>query len=89
MSDTESTLAARIIHGATIAIRNEYPELRSGEPVGAAHIEFWNELIHRASGFLVRSVPLPIGFVDEAAADARRLQIGGWRAFRLRLEQGF
>lgn len=87
MIDMMHREAVRIIHAATICIRNEYPELRAGDASGAARIEFWNELVHRCAGFLVRGAELPAGFVEEAEAQARQLQIGEWREFRKRIER--
>jgi hypothetical protein len=77
---------SRMIHEATIHVRNEYPELRLGDASGSPRVEFWNELIHRCSGFLMRGEDMPAGFLDEAEAQARALRLGNWRAFRRAVE---
>ena len=84
---TSTTYVARMVHEATIHIRNEYPEMRSSDASGSPRIEFWNELIHRCSGFLMRGEELPDGFLDEAEARARELRLGNWRIFRRAVEQ--
>jgi hypothetical protein len=87
MTELDVKYVARIIHSASIYVRNEYPELRAGDASGVARIEFWNELIHRCAGFLARAAPLPLEMIDEAEAEAQRQGIGEWKRFRARLER--
>lgn len=63
---------AILIHEATIHIRDEYLELREGKASGGPRIEFWNELIHRAAGFLMNDREPPESFLDEHRELAHR-----------------
>jgi hypothetical protein len=68
------------IHQASVRIRGEYPELRNGDASGGRNIEFWNELVHRCAGALLRDDD-GAEVLAEADQEARRLQVGSWQQF--------